>query len=105
MLSVISQLDQRILILTTAALPLMQWLQGLFKVHIHALQQRTHLGCLSIVLGQMPQTASEDLFEVGHALVIICEYFVEQANRVVGSHHWGENYRYLLFLVCLVKMF
>ena len=53
----------------------------------------------------MPQTTSEDLFEVGHALVIVCEYFVEQTNRVVGSHDWGEDYRYLLFLVGLIKMF
>jgi len=56
------------------------------------------------MLRQMPQTTPENLLEVSHALVIICEYFVEQANRVVCSHDWSENYRYLFFLISLIKM-
>ena len=52
----------------------------------------------------MFEAASVDFLEIGHALLVVAEDLVEQADGVVDSHDGGEHNRCLVLLVGLLEM-
>jgi hypothetical protein len=72
---------------------------------VHADQHGLDFLCFAVVFGQEPEALLVHFLQVGLALGVIAEDFVQKSNGVESAHDGSEDDANLVIFVCFLKVF